>query len=118
MKKHARELEAVVRKVDMQRSAARGRCHMLSVELGPDSGAKICSFESTSEYFRNRFGLEVSKGAFKGAFQGANFLRRNLAPGARSSHRCHVVSSPLLQDVRLGLRGGRMGETMKRTKRG
>ena len=51
-------------------------------ELGPDSGAKICSFESSFEYFSNSFVKEVFKGVFKGAFKGAKFLHQNRDPGA------------------------------------
>ena len=51
-----------------------------SFDLGPDSGAKICSFESFFEYFSNSFVKEVFKGAFKGAFNGAKFLHQNRDP--------------------------------------
>ena len=38
--------------------------------LGPDYGAKICSFEKSFEYSSNRFVKEVFKGLFKGLFIG------------------------------------------------
>ena len=52
---------------------------------GPDSGAKICSFEcsfeSSFEYFSNSFVKQVFKGAFKGVFKEATFLHQNRGPG-------------------------------------
>ena len=58
---------------------------MKYLHQGPDSCAKICSFEcsfeNSFEYFSNSFVKEVFRGAFKGALKGAKFLHQNRDPG-------------------------------------